>query len=143
MDRSPSTEPLLSSLELVAERCDDLVPLVYRRLFAARPDLREFFALGAAELPRTGMGNMVNEILRILADDSALDLHNEAQAAIVFHTGWGLGMDMYRDVLAAVVASVRDMCGDEWPDFEAAWCGRVDVVSRALQLCYDEIEGSR
>ncbi len=135
---------LLESLELVAGRCDDIVPLVYARLFAARPELREFFAVGAGERPRTGMGNMVNEILRILAsDETDLDLHNEAQAAIVFHTGWGLGKDTYREVIDAVVAVVREVCADEWPGVACAWQGRVAVVTRALDANWDEIEGRR
>lgn len=134
---------LMTSLELVAERCDDLVPLVYARLFAARPDLREFFAIGSADNPRTGMGNMVNEILRILADEGTLDLHNEAQAAVVFHTGWGLGMDMYRDVVGAVVDTVGEICGQDWPAYAGAWQDRVRTVSQALQASYDEIEGHR
>lgn len=141
---SAAPDDLLASLELVAERCDDLVPLVYQRLFTARPDLREFFALSAGVRPRTGMGNMVNEILRILvSDESGFDLHNEAQAAIVFHTGWGLGKDTYREVIDAVVAVVREVCAEEWPRVADAWHGRVALVTQALGKNWDAIEGSR
>jgi hypothetical protein len=31
--------PITRSLELAAERCEDLTPLVYRRLFAEHPDM--------------------------------------------------------------------------------------------------------
>lgn len=135
---------VLSSLEVVAERCDDIVPSVYARLFEARPDLREFFAVHAGDAPRSGMGNMVNEILRMLAgDDGDLDLDCEAQATVVFHTGWGLGMDMYRDVLEAVVATVQQVCGEQWSSFAEAWHTRVDAVTEALRTHYEAIEGTR
>ena len=131
------------SLELVAGRDLDIVPLVYRRLFAERPDLRALFAVeGDAEV-RSGMGNMINEILRLLLAATDAELQNEAQAAVVFHVGWGLRVDMYRDVLRSLMLAVREGCADGWTaDVAAAWSAQLDRVLAELTRQFESIEGS-
>jgi hypothetical protein len=37
-DIMASTDPIERSFELAAERCEDLTPLVHRRLFSERPE---------------------------------------------------------------------------------------------------------
>lgn len=136
------TTAIVSSLELAAERCEDIVPLVYDQLFEARADLRELFAIDPDAKPRTGMGNMITEILRIvLAEDDAA-LEAEAQAAVVFHVGWGLDVRMYRDVMHSVMAAVSAACGDAWtPGMTAAWETRLAEALEALHRQHESIEG--
>lgn len=130
------------SLELIAERDLDIVPLVYRRLFAGRPDLPALFAVEEAGELRSGMGTMVNEVLRLVLAGTDAELENEAQAAVVFHVGWGLNVDMYRDVLRSLMAAVHDACADGWTvDMAAAWCAQVDRVFAALARQFASIEG--
>jgi hypothetical protein len=43
-----SSNPIERSFELAAERCDDLTPLVYARLFREHPKRRRCFAPKAA-----------------------------------------------------------------------------------------------
>ena len=142
MSGSNDDELLLSSLEIAADRAGDIVPLVYERLFEARPSLRPIFAVELDSKPRTGMGSMINEVLRlILADDDAT-LETEAHAAVVFHVGWGLDVPMYRDVLQSVMAAVRDACADAWNDaMAAAWHERLASVMTALRRHHEAIEG--
>ena len=118
------------------------MPLVYARLFEARADLRALFAVDQDSKPRTGMGNMVTEILRIvLAEDDAA-LEAESQAAVVFHVGWGLDLGMYRDVMQAVMAAVRDACGDAWtPAMTTAWEARIAEALASLYRQHESIEG--
>jgi hypothetical protein len=42
-DAMSSTNPIQQSFELAAERCDDLTPLVYRRLFRQHPEAEAMF----------------------------------------------------------------------------------------------------
>ena len=51
------------SLELAAERVDDLVPLVYERFFALRPDASQLFGNDAL-----GRGRMFNETLTMILE---------------------------------------------------------------------------
>jgi hemoglobin-like flavoprotein len=136
------TDPVVASLELAAGRCSDIVPLVYERLFAARPDLRSLFAVQVGAAPRSGMGNMVNEVLRLVLADDAMALAAEAQAAVVFHVGWGLDVDMYRDVVDSVMTAVRDACGEAWtPRMQTGWQSRFADVLEALRRQHESIEG--
>ena len=136
------TTALVSSLELAAERCEDIVPLVYARLFETRPDLRELFAVEPDAKPRTGMGNMVTEILRMVLAEDAAALEAETQAAVVFHVGWGLDVAMYRDVMQSVVAAVREACGDSWTAaMTAAWDARLAAALVVLHRQHKAIEG--
>ena len=136
------TDLVLASLEAAAELGGDIVPLVYRRLFDERPDLLTIFATETAASPRSGMGNMVNEILRLLLAGSGDELENEAQAAVVFHVGWGLDFAMYSDVLSAVMHAVEEACGTHWTEAMArAWHERLEQVLGVLRRQYGLIEG--
>ena len=145
MTGTPASERLElveRSLELVAERDIDIVPLVYRRLFADRPDLRALFAIEAGGELRSGMGTMVNEVLRLVLAGSDAELENEAQAAVVFHVGWGLRVDMYRDVLCSLMAAVQEACADDWmADMAAAWSTQLDRVLAELTRQFELVEG--
>lgn len=139
---SAKLELVEHSLELVAERDVDIVPLVYRRLFAERPELCALFAIEDPRELRSGMGNMVNEVLRLMLAGTDAELRNEAQAAVVFHVGWGLRVDMYRDVLRALMAAVHEGCAEGWTaDMAAAWCVQLERVLAELTWQFESIEG--
>lgn len=139
---SAKLELVEHSLELVAERDVDIVPLVYRRLFAERPELCALFAIEDPRELRSGMGNMVNEVLRLMLAGTDAELRNEAQAAVVFHVGWGLRVDMYRDVLRALMAAVHEGCAEGWTaDMAAAWCVQLERVLAELTRQFESIEG--
>lgn len=130
------------SLELIAERDLDIVPLVYRRLFAGRPELRALFAIEDTGELRSGMGTMVNEVLRLMLAGTDSELENEAQAAVVFHVGWGLRLDMYRDVLRSLMAAVHDGCAEGWTaEMAAAWSAQLERVLAELTRQFESIEG--
>lgn len=139
---SAGLETIERSLELVAERDLDIVPLVYRRLFAGRPELRALFAIEESGELRSGMGNMVNEVLRLMLAGTDAELRNEAQAAVVFHVGWGLRVDMYRDVLHALMAAVHEGCAEEWTaKMAGAWSAQLERVLAELTRQFESIEG--
>jgi hypothetical protein len=50
-----SPNPIERSFELAAERCEDLTPLVYRRLFDAHPEARTMFHTEGSELVKGSM----------------------------------------------------------------------------------------
>lgn len=137
MSQQPATtselEPIEDSLQVASERVDDIVPLVFARLFATRLELPAIFATEPGAAPRSGMGNMVNEVLRLILAEGTAATEAEAQSAVVFHVGWGLELRMYADVLDAVMATVATACGEAWtPVMAEAWRSRLDVVRAAL-----------
>ena len=67
-----SSNPIERSFELAAGRCEDLTPLVYRRLFDAHPEARTMFRTEGSELVK---GSML-----ALTIDAILDLPENAPA---------------------------------------------------------------
>ncbi len=49
------SNPIEQSFELAAERCGDLTPHVYRRLFAVHPEARALFRTEGSELVKGSM----------------------------------------------------------------------------------------
>src|SRR5215213_10174704 len=50
-----SSNPIERSFELAARRCEDLTPLVYRRLFDAHPEAQTMFRTEGSELVKGSM----------------------------------------------------------------------------------------
>jgi hemoglobin-like flavoprotein len=50
-----SANPVQQSFELAAERCEDLTPLVYHRLFSEHPEARPMFRSEGSELVKGSM----------------------------------------------------------------------------------------
>src|SRR5690606_6483288 len=128
-------ELIWASLEIAAERCDDLVPPIYRRLFEARPQVEEIFAVGPGDRPNPAMGSMVNEILALVAegiDNGALN--STIMSTLITHLGWGVDLDLYDAMLSAVVDSVRAECAEQWTDaMHAAWQRRMHLIMDSLR----------
>ena len=64
-----SPNPIERSFEIAAERCEDLTPLVYRRLFDAHPEARTMF--------RTEGSEPVKGSMLALTIDAILDFAGE------------------------------------------------------------------
>ena len=60
---SPSTNPIERSFEFAASRCDDLTPLVYRRLHAERPETLTMFRSAGSDLVKGSMLAMTIEAI--------------------------------------------------------------------------------
>jgi hypothetical protein len=50
-----SSSPIERSFEIAAARCEDLTPLVYRRLFDAHPEAQTMFRTEGSELVKGSM----------------------------------------------------------------------------------------
>src|ERR1700744_4305808 len=53
--RDSTTNPVLRSFELAAERCDDLTPLVYARLHREHPETLTMFRTQGSDLVKGSM----------------------------------------------------------------------------------------
>ncbi len=60
------THPIEHSFQLAAERCGDLTPLVYRRLFQERPEAEAMFRREANDLVKGSMLALCIEAILIL-----------------------------------------------------------------------------
>ena len=61
--------PIEHSFELAAERCEDLTPLVYRRLFREHPEAETMFRTEGSELVKGSMLALTIEAILDFAGD--------------------------------------------------------------------------
>jgi hemoglobin-like flavoprotein len=107
------------SLELAAERTDDLVPLVYERFFALRPDVRPLLGNDAL-----GRGRMFNETLKMILEcaQEAAYLDGIVEREVQDHRGYGATLSMYESYFDAIVQALRATVGPCWQSHhEEAW----------------------
>ena len=124
---------IVRSLELAAERCEDLTPLVYERLFRQRPETRSLF--------RTEGSTLVKGSMLELALDAILDFAGERKAAyrMIFcevqsHAAYGTSPELFNVFFAVVADTVRDLLGERWSDeIDRAWRKLLDELDRYVR----------
>ena len=109
------------SLELAAERCEDLTPLVYPRLFERLPHAEALFVRDTDGAVR---GEMLARVLMAILD--YVGERRYAQQMIgseaVTHSYYDVPMDEFGVFFEVLAETLRDVLGADWTDtFEAAW----------------------
>ena len=118
---SSASEAIVASLELAAERCEDLTPLVYERLFRERPETRKMFRTQGSDLVK---GSMLE-----LSLEAILDFAGERKAShrLIFcevqsHDAYGTSPELFNVFFTVIADTVRDLLGNDWsPAMDAAW----------------------
>ena len=120
-DIMTSTNPIERSFELAAERCEDLTPLVYRRLFSEHPEAQAMF--------RSEGSDPVKGSMLALTIDAILDFSGERtgrfrliECEVSSHDAYGTPRDLFVAFFGVIAATLRDILGADWsPPMEAAW----------------------
>jgi hemoglobin-like flavoprotein len=111
------------TLELAAERCPDLTPLVYERLFAREPQMLALFwrdTNGAIK------GEMLARVFEAILDfvGARLYAHHLIQCEVVTHAGYDVPPDVFRTFFPVVAETLRELVGEDWTaEMEQAWQG--------------------
>jgi hemoglobin-like flavoprotein len=110
-----------ASLEIAAERCEDLTPGVYRRLFAAHPEMEALFLRDSNNLVK---GEMLARVIEAILDFAG-ERHYAAtliQCEVVTHAGYEVPPDVFCTFFPVVAATLREVVGADWtPEIEQAW----------------------
>lgn len=117
-----SDEELVTrSLELAAERCPDLTPLVYQRLFREHPAMEVlFFADRNGQVRGEMLARVIEAILDFVGERHYAD--TLIQSEVVNHAGYDVPPDVFRVFFGVVAASLRELLGDDWTgDIDGAW----------------------
>ncbi len=120
MDRAALIE---QSLELAAERCPDLTPLVYARLFSQQPQMEALFwrdKNGAIK------GEMLARVFEAILDfvGERLYAHHLIQCEVVTHAGYDVPPDVFQTFFPVVAETLREVVGEGWTaEMELAWQG--------------------
>ena len=115
------SNPIEQSFELAAERCADLTPLVYGRLFAAHPEARALFRTEGSEPVKGSMLMLTIEaLLDFVGERSGRYRMIECEA--VSHDAYGTSRDLFVTFFAAIADTLRGILGSDWSDdIDAAW----------------------
>jgi hemoglobin-like flavoprotein len=116
-----NAELIERSLELAADTGTDLTPHVYRRLFAAHPDMEALFVRDTNGSVRGEMLARVFEMILDFIDRRAYGAQM-IQCEVVTHEGYGVPPDVFRVFFETVADTLKDVLGDEWTaTTNAAW----------------------
>ncbi|HEY1751398.1 MAG TPA: globin [Caulobacteraceae bacterium] len=114
-------ELVVESLELAAERCADLTPLVYERLFAEQPQMQPHFwrdTNGAIK------GEMLARVIEAILDfiDERAYAHRLIQCEVVTHAGYDVPPEVFATFFGVVAATLKALLADAWTaPIDQAW----------------------
>ena len=123
-----STNPIELSFELASSRCEDLTPLVYRRLHAERPETLTMFRTSGSELVKGSMLAMTIEAIL----DFAGPRHGKfrmIECEVASHDAYGTPRELFIAFFGVISQTLRDILGVDWsPEIDAAWRKLLDEV---------------
>ena len=116
-----STNPIELSFERAAERCEDLTPLVYQRLFKAHPEVQAMF--------RTQGSDLVKGSMLALTIDAVLDFAGERtghfrmiECEVVSHDAYGTPRQLFGEFFGIIAETLREILQADWsPEMDQAW----------------------
>ena len=116
-----SANPIERSFELAAARCEDLTPLVYRRLHAERPETLTMFRTAGSELVKGSMLAMTIEAIL----DFAGPRHGKfrmIECEVVSHDAYGTPRELFVAFFGVIARTLQEVLGDAWSsEMDVAW----------------------
>lgn len=112
---------IVQSIERAAERCDDLTPLVYARLFRQRPETEPMFRKQPKDLAK---GEMLAQTLQAILDIIGKGRYGAhmIQCEVLSHNHYGVPVETFGVFFDVVADTIRDVIGNDWTaETDAAW----------------------
>ena len=115
------SNPIERSFEIAAERCEDITPLVYRRLHFEYPETLTMF--------RTEGSEPVKGSMLALTIDAILDFAGPRtghfrliECEISSHDAYGTPRDLFIAFFGIIARTLREILGEDWsPEIDRAW----------------------
>jgi hemoglobin-like flavoprotein len=131
---SPST-PIHHSFELAAERCEDLTPLVYARLFREHPEAETMFRREGGDLVRGSMLALTIDAIMDFAGDRS-GYFRMIQCEVQSHDAYGTPRKLFGEFFGVIAETLRELLAADWsPEMAEAWRRLLreldDVVARS------------
>ena len=129
------------SFELAAEHCEDLTPLVYRRLFRAHPEAEAMFRAEGSDLVK---GSMLALVI-----DAVLDFSGERsghfrliECEVASHDGYGTPRKLFSEFFGVIADTLRELLGKDWsPEMDEAWRKLLVEIDQLVAQSEPAIEG--
>jgi hemoglobin-like flavoprotein len=127
-----STNPIQRSFELAAERCEDLTPLVYRRLFLERPEAEAMFRSEGSELVK---GSMLALTIEAILDFAGARTGRFRMIAceVTSHDAYGTPPELFVAFFGVIAATLREILDHDWsPEIDQAWQKLIDEIASVV-----------
>jgi hemoglobin-like flavoprotein len=129
-----SINPIERSFELAAERCEDLTPLVYRRLFSQHPEAEAMF--------RSEGSDPVKGSMLALTIDAIMDFAGERsgpfrliECEVSSHDAYGTPRDLFVAFFSVIAQTLREILETDWsPEIEGAWRELLEEIEGVVML---------
>jgi hemoglobin-like flavoprotein len=126
-----TTNLIAHSFELAAERCDDLTPMVYRRLFLEHPEAQALFRSEGSDLVKGSMLALAIEAILDFAGDRTGHFRM-IECEVQSHDAYGTPRKLFGEFFGVIKDTMRELLGTDWsPEIEHAWrmlLGELDGV---------------
>jgi hemoglobin-like flavoprotein len=113
--------PIRQSFELAAERCDDLTPPIYRRLFREHPEAVTMFRTEGSELVKGSMLALTIEAILDFAGERCGNFRM-IECEVTSHDAYGTPRELFVAFFGVIAATLREILGNDWsPEIDQAW----------------------
>ena len=120
------------SFELAAERCDDLTPLVYRRLFREHPETKIMFRTEGSELVKGSMLALTIDAIMDFAGERSGNFRM-IQCELQSHDAYGTPPELFGRFFGVIAETMRELLGADWsPEIDAAWQRLLPELDRMI-----------
>ncbi|MTV12790.1 MULTISPECIES: globin [Bradyrhizobium] len=136
-----SSNPIERSFELAAERCDDLTPLVYRRLFRERPETQAMFRTDGSEPVKGAMLQLTIEAILDFAGERRGHFRL-IESEMFSHDAYGTPRELFVAFFAVIADTLHELLGERWTaEIDAAWhklLGDIEAIVLQQKHLVDE-----
>lgn len=142
-DSNPVTHLALidESLELLAERVEDITPQVYAHFFARFPQADELFGGRTGDAAKNQM--VMNIIMQLLELANDKVYHHNIERWIYDHISYGVSQDMFGAMFSALLQVLQEVMGTAWTAQHAqAWQLQIGKIMAYVDRLYAQEPGA-
>ena len=134
-EMTASTNLIAHSFELAAERCEDLTPQVYRRLFREHPEAEPMFRREANDLVKGSMLALTIDAMLDFAGDRTGNFRM-IQCEVQSHDAYGTPRELFVAFFGVNAETLHDILDEDWsPEIDLAWRKLLDEIEGAVTQC--------
>src|SRR3977135_2486743 len=123
------------SFELAAERCEDLTPLVYRRLFREHPEAEAMFRRDGSDPVKGSMLELTIDAILDFAGDRTGHFRL-IECEVSSHDAYGTPRELFGEFFGVIADTLRDILGgDGSPEIEKAWRRLLAEIDQVVAEC--------